>query len=136
MRTASLVSGVEPVTRKLLYVFRSAPHGTIIGQEGLDVLLTGGAFEQDVSILFMDDGVFQLLKGQDTSAIGSKDYARAFGALGDFCETLEHGDGVFVESLSLAQRGLGPEDLVIPVKVLEHEAIHTLFEAQHAVLNF
>ena len=133
---ASSGSVPEIMVRKLLYVFRSAPHGAIIGQEGLDVLLTGGAFEQDVSVLFMDDGVMQLFRNQDASAIGSKDYTRAFAALGDFCESLRQGQGVFVDSGSLARRGLVPGDLAIPVEVLEGEAVRALFEDQHAILNF
>ena len=124
------------MVRRLLFVFRHAPQGTIVGQEGLDVLLTGGAFEQDISVLFMDDGVYQLLAGQDASAIGGKDYTRAFGALGDFCETLQNGQGVFVESLSLEQRGIDPDDLSIPVEVVGQDVVKALFEGRHAVLNF
>lgn len=132
----SSASGPDSVARRLLFVFRTAPHGTIIGQEGLDVLLTGGAFEQDISVLFMDDGVYQLLASQDASAIGGKDYTRAFGVLGDFCEALQNGQGVFVESLSLERRAIDPGDLSIPVEVLGQDAVKALFEGQHAVLNF
>ena len=50
-----------------MYVNRHAPHGTIYPLEGLEVVLIGAAFDQDVSMAFIGDGVFQLNKGQDTA---------------------------------------------------------------------
>ena len=97
----------EETKKKLLYVNRKAPHGTIYALEGLEVVLVGAAFEQDVSIAFLDDGVFQLLEGQDTAAIGVKNFSRSFKALGDF-EVRK----VYVERESLAERGLASSDLM------------------------
>jgi tRNA 2-thiouridine synthesizing protein C len=45
-------------TKKFMYLNRRAPYGTIYALEGLEVVLIGAAFEQDVSMAFMDDGVF------------------------------------------------------------------------------
>ena len=56
--------------KKFLYVNRKAPYGTIYALESLEVVLIGAAFEQDVSLVFADDGVFQLMKGQKTDGIG------------------------------------------------------------------
>ena len=55
------------VVKKFLYINRRAPHGTVYAHEALEVVLIGAAFEQDVSLAFIDDGVFQLKKNQDTS---------------------------------------------------------------------
>ena len=55
------------VVKKFLYVNRRAPHGTVYAHEALEVVLIGAAFDQDVSLAFIDDGVFQLKKDQDTS---------------------------------------------------------------------
>lgn len=93
--------------KKLLYVNRKAPYGTIYAQESLEVVLIGAAFDQDVSLAFLDDGVFQLVDGQDTTGIGVKNFSRAFKALGDF-EVRK----IFVERESLAERGLDPVDLM------------------------
>ena len=57
------------VVKKFLYVNRRAPHGTVYAHEALEVVLIGAAFDQDVSLAFIDDGVFQLKKDQDTSEI-------------------------------------------------------------------
>mgnify|MGYP001576842156 CR=1 FL=1 len=93
-------------TKKFLYVNRKAPYGTIYALESLEVVLIGAAFEQDVSLAFLDDGVFQLTKGQNTDGIGIKNFSPTFRALGDFEVTK-----LFVEKESLEERGLSADDL-------------------------
>ena len=93
-------------TKKFLYVNRKAPYGTIYALESLEVVLIGAAFEQDVSLAFLDDGVFQLTKGQDTGEIGMKNFSPTFRALGDYDVTK-----LYVEAESLAERGLTKDDL-------------------------
>ena len=92
--------------KKFLYVNRKAPYGTIYALESLEVVLIGAAFEQDVSLAFVDDGVFQLTKGQDTKGIGVKNFSPTFRALGDYEVTK-----LYVEKESLAERGLTEGDL-------------------------
>lgn len=93
--------------KKLLYVNRKAPYGTIYALESLEVVLIGAAFEQDVSVAFLDDGVYQLVDGQDTTGIGVKNFSRAYKALGDY-EVRR----LYVERKSLAERGLQLADLM------------------------
>ncbi len=92
--------------KKFLYVNRKAPYGTIYALESLEVVLIGAAFDQDVSLAFLDDGVFQLTKGQDTKGIGVKNFSPTFRALGDYEVTK-----LFVERESLEERGLSADDL-------------------------
>ena len=93
--------------RKFLYVNRKAPFGTIYALESLEVVLIGAAFDQEVSVLFLDDGVYQLTKGQDTSGIGMKNFSPTFRTLGDY-----EVKNVYVDRDSLAARGLTQDDLV------------------------
>ena len=60
---------------QLTYVFRSAPHGSSSGREGVDALLAASAYCEDISVLFIGDGVYQLIAGQQTGNILSKDYS-------------------------------------------------------------
>ena len=53
------------VKKKFMFVNRKAPYGTIYALEALEVVLISAAFEQDVSLAFLDDGVYQLMKGQE-----------------------------------------------------------------------
>ena len=97
-------------TKKFLYLNRRAPYGTIYAWESLEVVLIGAAFEQDVSLAFVDDGVYQIKKGQDTSGIDMKNFSATFSALGDYEVTK-----LYVEKESLEERGLTVEDLM-PLK--------------------
>ncbi len=97
---------MEDDVKKFLYINRKAPYGTIYAQEALEVVLIGAAFDQDVSLAFLDDGVFQLTKGQDTKEIGLKNFAPTFRALGDYEVTK-----LYVEKESLEERGLSLDDL-------------------------
>ncbi len=60
------------VIKKFLYVNRRAPHGSIYALESLETVLIGAAFDQDVSVLFVDDGVYQLKKDQQPEGIEFK----------------------------------------------------------------
>jgi len=93
-------------TKKFLYINRKAPYGTIYAWESLEVVLIGAAFEQDVSLAFLDDGVFQLTKGQDTKGVGMKNFSPTYAALGDYEVTK-----IYVEKESLEERGLTIDDL-------------------------
>ena len=74
----------------------------------LEAVLIGAAFKQDVTLAFIDDGVFQLMAGQDTAAAGMKNFSCTFKAL----RRLRTCDKFYVEHESLAERGLTIEDLM------------------------
>jgi len=97
----------EQPKKKFLYLNRKAPYGTIYALESLEVVLIGAAFEQDVSLAFIDDGVFQLMENQDAAATGMKGFSKTYRALGDF-EVRK----LYVEKESLGLRGLTVDDLM------------------------
>ena len=117
--------------KKFLYVNRKAPYGTIYALESLEVVLIGAAFEQDVSLAFLGDGVYQLLKGQDTKKLEVKNFSPTFGALEDYDVTK-----LYVEEEALQARGLSEADLVVPVQVVSAARIAEIMEAQDVILNF
>ena len=92
--------------KKFMYVNRKAPYGTIYAWESLEVVLIGAAFDQEVSMAFIDDGVYQLLKGQDTTGIEMKNFSPTYSALGDYDV-----NKIYVEKESLEERGLSLDDL-------------------------
>lgn len=93
--------------KKFLYVNRKAPYGTIYALESLEVVLIGAAFEQDVALAFLDDGVYQLAKGQATDEVGMKNFSPTYKALGDYDV-----NKIYVEQESLDARGLTLDDLL------------------------
>jgi tRNA 2-thiouridine synthesizing protein C len=72
----------------------------------LEVVLIGAAFDQDVSLAFIGDGVFQLVANQDTVNSGFKNFSPTYAALGDYGVTK-----IYVEKESLEERGLSLDDL-------------------------
>jgi tRNA 2-thiouridine synthesizing protein C len=93
-------------TKKFVYVNRKAPYGTVYALESLEVVLIGAAFEQEVQLLFIDDGVFQLTKGQSTEGVGMKNFSKTYAALGDY-----EVNQIYVDEQSLKDRGLTMDDL-------------------------
>ena len=56
-----------------MYLNRRAPYGTIYAVEGLEVVLIGAAFEQDVCMAFVGDGVYQLKAGTGHHGFGHQE---------------------------------------------------------------
>ena len=119
------------VVKKFLYVNRRAPHGTVYAHEALEVVLIGAAFDQDVSLAFIDDGVFQLKKNQDTSEIYTKNFSKIYSAL-----EMYDVEKLFVERESLHSRGLTEDDLSVDVKVIDSSEMKKLMSDSEVVLNF
>ena len=131
--------------KKFLYVNRRAPYGTIYALESLEVVLIGAAFDQDVSIAFFDDGVYQILKNQDTSGIGMKNFSPTYRALGDYEVTR-----LYVEKESLDERGLSPDDLMEityededddweekpSIRIVERAKLSEIMAEQDVILSF
>ena len=121
----------DRVSKKFLYVNRKAPYGTIYALEALEVVLIGAAFEQDVSLAFVDDGVYQLTKGQDTKGLEMKNFSPTFRALEDYDVTK-----LYVEKEALQARGLTEADLVVPVEVVSAQRMAEIMDGQDVILSF
>ena len=65
---------------KLAILFTQPPFGTSISREGLDALLAASAFceEEELAICFLNDGVFNLVAGQQPEQILQKDHIATF----------------------------------------------------------
>jgi tRNA 2-thiouridine synthesizing protein C len=117
--------------KKFLYVNRKAPYGTIYALESLEVVLIAAAFDQDVSLAFLDDGVYQVVKGQHTKGIDVKNFSPTYRALEGY--DIEK---LFVEKESMEARGLKEEDFVVPMKVINAQEMADLMQSQDVVFSF
>jgi tRNA 2-thiouridine synthesizing protein C len=117
--------------KKFMFVNRKAPYGTIYALESLEVVLITATFDQDVSLVFMDDGVFELVKGQQTKDIGIKNFSPSYRALEGYDV-----EKLYVDQDSLSARGLSEKDLLVPVEVLNAEQMGQLMAQQDVVLSF
>ena len=121
----------SPARKRFLSVHRHGPHGGIRAQEGLDVLLMVVAFEQPLSVVFMDDGVYLLKRDQHPGRIGLKNFCAGFPSL-----TLYDVREVYAERESLELRGLRPDDLLMPVQVIDAAALGRMMDEHDVVLTF
>jgi tRNA 2-thiouridine synthesizing protein C len=121
----------EGPVKKFMFVNRKAPYGTIYALESLEVVLISAAFDQDVSLVFVDDGVYQLKKGQTTDGIGMKNFSPTYRALEGY--DIEK---LYVEKESLEARGLSEDDLLVDVQVMAKSEIADLMDDQDVILSF
>jgi len=118
------------VRKKIMVVNRKAPHGTVYALESLEIVLIASAFDQDVSVAFLDDGVYQLTRNQDTRGLETKNFSPAYRALEDYeVKTL------LVERESLSTRGLSAADLLVPVEVLSAAELAARMAQQDMILG-
>jgi tRNA 2-thiouridine synthesizing protein C len=131
--------------KKFLYLNRKAPYGTIYAWESLEVVLIGAAFDQEVRLMFLDDGVYQLTTGQDTTGVGMKNFSPTYRTLGDY-----EVKSIYVDKDSLKARGLTQDDLVqIPwedweteeeieniVEVVDAARVSELMEESDVIFSF
>lgn len=115
--------------RSVLVITRQPP-GRHAAREALDVVLAAAAFGVPVGLLFMDDGVLQLLKGQDASQLKQKSLAANLQALELFGV-----EEVMVCSHSLAERGLGIQQCGLSAKSVSASDIAVLLEHYDQVVN-
>ncbi|MEO5374759.1 MAG: sulfurtransferase complex subunit TusC [Alphaproteobacteria bacterium] len=118
------------VVKKFMFVNRKAPYGTIYALEVLEMVLISAAFEQDVHLAFVDDGVYQIKKGQDTKGLEMKNFSPTYRALEGY--DIEK---LYVEKESMEQRGLTEADLLVPVEVIDRAAMAALMETMDVVLS-
>ena len=117
--------------KKFMFVNRKAPYGTVYALEALEVVLITAAFDQDVSLAFLDDGVYQLKKGQQTKGIETKNFSPTYRALEGY--DIEK---LYVEKEALEARGLSEADLLVDVTVLDRVAMGHLMDEQDVLLSF
>lgn len=89
----------------------------------LDIILTTAAFDQHVSLLLLDDGVFQLKNNQHPEISGLKDTAAIFKALEIYDVT-----DIYAELESLQERGLKPGNLSLPVQEIYRKDVAELMQ--------
>ena len=119
------------VIKKMMYVNRTAPYGTVYALEALEVVLIGAAFEQDVSMVFIDDGVFQLKKDQDTDGIEMKNFSKTYRAL-----EMYDVEKLYVDKDSMEERGLTEDDLLVDVEIKTTDEMTALMEDQDVIMSF
>jgi len=120
----------DEIVKKIMHVMRNAPHGTIYTYEGLEMILIMAAYDQDISVVFIDDGVFALKKDQDTEGLEIKGFSKTFKALDGYDV-----EKLYVDQISMEERGLTENDLLVDVEVLSSAEIGKMMAEQDVVVH-
>jgi len=117
----------------LAFLFRTAPHGNAISREGLDALLAATAFcdEEEIGVFFIDDGVLNLLDGQNPELLLQKDFIRTFKLL-DLYDIEQR----FVCTDSLDQYNLNTEQLIISAEKIDRTSLINKLSQAEKVFTF
>ena len=127
------------MTKRIMFVNRRAPYGTVYGLEALDAMLAASAFDQELCAAFLDDGVFQLKQGQNPSVLEMKHYTKTFAVLPDF--GIDH---LYVEEDSMIDRGISKDDLIEvlrddgsdAISIISADSLSEIMESQDVLLQF
>ena len=118
---------------KLAFLFRTAPHGNAVSREGLDALLAATAFcdEEEIGVFFVDDGVLNLLDGQNPELLLQKDFIRTFKLL-DLYDIEQR----FICADSLDQYNLHAEQLIISAEKIDRTLLINKLSQAEKVFTF
>lgn len=123
---------VIPNPKKLLFVSRHSPYGSSLAKDALDAILASSAYAQDIALLFMDDGVFQLLPSQEADYVEQKSFSAQLQAL-----SLYEIDRVYAHKESLEKRQITINDLSLGnIQVINNQEVAQLMAEQDHLLSF
>jgi tRNA 2-thiouridine synthesizing protein C len=114
-----------------LILTRSSPYGSHKPKAALDMALTAAAFEQEVSVVFLDDGVLQLLPNQDTESSNLKNISKLISALKIY--EVKH---VYIHISSAEKTAYDLSETPVDVETITDESLQELVNSSDHVMVF
>ncbi|WP_447749650.1 sulfurtransferase complex subunit TusC [Pseudomonas nicosulfuronedens] len=118
------------MAKSLLIISRQAPWAGPAAREALDIALAGGAFDLPISMLFLDDGVFQLAPNQRPATLEQKDLQANLQALPLFGV-----EALYTSRRSLSERALNSASLALSVQALDDAELRDLLQTHDQVIT-
>jgi len=117
--------------RKVTFLFRKAPYGSVNDVEGFRLCTALSAMEIPVNAVFIDDGVLVALRGQDPEGIGLPSMEVAYRRL----TTLDVRVCILEEALK--ERGFSKDELMdIEYELINREQLAELISESDFTLSF
>ncbi|MBX2808799.1 MAG: sulfurtransferase complex subunit TusC [Cellvibrionaceae bacterium] len=120
-----------------------APYASQCAQEALEALLAASAYGQTLSVIFMNEGVWQLTAGQNNHrTLHHPAEARPHGAINKNIEKMLKAlriyeiDRCYVCAESLRCRHITPADLSITAECLTRQPLLALLRQQDTLLSY
>jgi tRNA 2-thiouridine synthesizing protein C len=122
---------MEENMNKAVVLLRKAPYGSVYTAEAFRTIMGIAVFEMDICVVFVDDGVYALMKDQNPEKLDMKPLGDGFPMLKDF-----NVNRFVVHDESLSERGISIDDLVLDVEVATSAQIAEIFSDYGKVLPF
>ena len=116
------------MAKRILFLLNRSPYGGSYALEAIESILVAGVFDQEVSVLFTGDGLYQLLPEQDGSALGGRTVGKVLGALPEYGVA-----DLFACRPSAERLGLADASLCLPVTWLDYAEQKRLISRQNIV---
>jgi tRNA 2-thiouridine synthesizing protein C len=116
--------------KTILLVLRHSPYGSSLAKASVDVALATAAFSQAIDLLFLGDGVLQLMPDQDSRALGMKNVGRQLASLPLY--DINH---VYVDAEAVARLSVDLSQAPLDTRALDKEQIHRLMAGYDHLLG-
>lgn len=118
-------------SKRILLVCRHGPYGTSLARESVETALAAGAMGTSITMLFINDGVWQLLAHQQSEKLTAKNHSSMLSAL-----PLYGVENLLVDQQSLIERGINSRDLSNLTKVIDNIRVERIFADCEVILSF
>lgn len=117
--------------KKIAVLLRHSPFDSALSREANDMIMALAAVEHQVTVIYQDAAVLQLLPVSNTAVLGCKDFTPTQ-KLFDLYDVA----AVVACAESLMRFNIQPAQCLLPVTTLSEEAISALLAQQQHVLRF
>ena len=117
------------MAKKVIILVRSCPYGMATAAEAYRAAIGLGAMEHEVSVIFIQDGVFAALKGQKPQEISMSDVSKAYSGIGEF------GVKTYITESCIKARNIARDELVFGT-VIDLKAVKELVDNSDFALSF
>jgi tRNA 2-thiouridine synthesizing protein C len=107
--------------KTVLLVLRHSPYGSSLAKASVDVALATAAFSQAIDLLFLGDGVLQLMPDQHSRALGMKNVGRQLASL-----PLYDINYVYVDAQAVTRYNMDLSKAPVDTRALDQEQMHRL----------
>jgi tRNA 2-thiouridine synthesizing protein C len=117
--------------KHILLVCRKAPYGNSLSREALDIALASSVFDQKLSLAFIGDGVWQLLKDQNSTKLSVKNHGKLSSVF-----PLYDINSIYIDEVAMTERNIDRANLVVNAIPYSHAALAELMHQADIIFNF
>lgn len=127
--------------KRILFILRNTPYGSSRAREGIDAVLAASVFNQHITVLFMDEGVWQLHNHQQSRGITNdslfsspRDHKNISAIIESF--PLYDINEIFVDNQALDKFKIQHNELILEPELANTEQIRQMIRDCNVVLTY